>query len=162
MTEQWQELKETIAEMRDNGGTGTQQEVCKFLADYIDILEKQIKEKGKMSKKFTDLAKDEIRFIVNEMFKPKKITNIKAHKRDDEITCTIYTEWETTDDDGNDIIEVIPDEITLRNPFDYGEESIYADFGLNSSDYTKLKQFCYAKGIYGQSIEWLINNPYVI
>ena len=26
MTEQWRELKETIAEMRDNDGTGTQQE----------------------------------------------------------------------------------------------------------------------------------------
>ena len=41
MTEQWQELKETITEMRDNGGTGTQQEVCKFLANYMEILEKQ-------------------------------------------------------------------------------------------------------------------------
>ena len=41
MTEQWQELKETIIEMRDNGGTGAQQEVCKFLANYMEILEKQ-------------------------------------------------------------------------------------------------------------------------
>ena len=30
MIEQWQELKETIIELRDNDGTGTQQEVCKF------------------------------------------------------------------------------------------------------------------------------------
>lgn len=42
MTEQWQELKETITEMRDNGGTGTQQEVCKFLTNYMEILEKQM------------------------------------------------------------------------------------------------------------------------
>lgn len=27
MTEQWQELKETVIEMRDNGGTGTQAEI---------------------------------------------------------------------------------------------------------------------------------------
>lgn len=44
MTEQWQELKETIIEMRDNGGTGTQQEVCKFLANLMDVLEKQMQE----------------------------------------------------------------------------------------------------------------------
>ena len=42
MNEQWQELKETIIEMRDNDGIGTQQEVCKFLANYMDTLEKQI------------------------------------------------------------------------------------------------------------------------
>lgn len=44
MTEQWQELKETITEMRDNDGTGTQQEVCKFLVNYMDVLEKQMQE----------------------------------------------------------------------------------------------------------------------
>lgn len=44
MTDQWQELKETITEMRDNDGTGTQQEVCKFLVNYMDILEKQMQE----------------------------------------------------------------------------------------------------------------------
>ena len=42
MTEQWQELKETIIEMRDNDGTGTQQEVCKFLVNLMDVLEKQM------------------------------------------------------------------------------------------------------------------------
>lgn len=41
MTEQWRELKETIIEMRDNNGTATQQEVCKFLANLMDVLEKQ-------------------------------------------------------------------------------------------------------------------------
>lgn len=44
MTEQWQELKETITEMRDNDGTGTQQEVCRFLVNLMDILEKQMQE----------------------------------------------------------------------------------------------------------------------
>ena len=44
MTEQWQELKETITEMRDNDGTGTQQEVCRFLVNYMDVLEKQMQE----------------------------------------------------------------------------------------------------------------------
>ncbi len=44
MTEQWKELKETITEMRDNDGTGTQQEVCKFLVNYMNVLEKQMSE----------------------------------------------------------------------------------------------------------------------
>jgi len=44
MTEQWQELKETIIELRDGDGTGTQQEVYKFLVNYMDILEKQMQE----------------------------------------------------------------------------------------------------------------------
>lgn len=44
MTEQWQELKETIIEMRDNGGTGTQEEVCIFLVSLMEILEKQIQQ----------------------------------------------------------------------------------------------------------------------
>ena len=44
MTKQWRELKETITEMRDNGGTGTQQEVCKFLVNYMETLEKQMRE----------------------------------------------------------------------------------------------------------------------
>ena len=42
MNEQWQELKETIIELRDNDGTATQQEVCKFLANLMDVLEKQM------------------------------------------------------------------------------------------------------------------------
>lgn len=41
MVEQWQELKETIIELRDNDGTCTQQEICNFLVNYMNILEKQ-------------------------------------------------------------------------------------------------------------------------
>lgn len=44
MTEQWRELKETITEMRDNDGTGTQQDACKFLANYMEVLEKQMQQ----------------------------------------------------------------------------------------------------------------------
>ena len=42
MIDQWRELKETITELRDNDGIATQQEVCKFLANYMDVLEKQM------------------------------------------------------------------------------------------------------------------------
>lgn len=44
MIEQWLELKETITELRDNNGTGTQQEICKFLVNMMDVLEKQMQE----------------------------------------------------------------------------------------------------------------------
>lgn len=114
-----------------------------------------------MSRKFTDLTKDEVKFIVNELFSPKKITNISISEEYEEITCTIYTEWASTDDDGNEIIEIVPDEIELHNPFDYGENAINAPFALNDKDYSKFKSYCYAQGIYGASIEWLTNNPYM-
>lgn len=42
MNEQWKELKSTITEMRDNGGTGEQKEVCKFFVNLMDNLEKQM------------------------------------------------------------------------------------------------------------------------
>ncbi len=99
--------------------------------------------------------------IVTDIFSPKKITCIKKSKKYDEISCKIYTEWETTDDDGKLILEIIPDEITLKNPFDYEQNALHAQFQINGEDYKKLKQFCFAKGIYGASIEWLLNNPYM-
>ena len=107
--------------------------------------------------KFIDLSESDIRQIVRDIFEPKKITCVKKHKRDDEITCKIYTEWGC----GEENI-VIADEITLRNPFDYGTDAICVDFSVSPSDYRKLKQFCYAKGVYGESIDWLINNPYIV
>lgn len=63
--------------------------------------------------------------------------------------------------DGKKVTELIPDELTLMNPFDYGEDAIHVQFQVNRADYDKLKQFCYAKGIYGASIIWLTNNPYM-
>ena len=44
MTDAWNELKETIIELRDNDGTGTQQEVCRFLANLMEVLEQQEKQ----------------------------------------------------------------------------------------------------------------------
>ena len=113
------------------------------------------------SKKFLDLTDEEVRQIVRDIFQPTKITCIKRSKQYDEITCKIYTEWSTTEDDGTVVDELIPDELTLKNPFDYGEEAIQVDFQVNSADYKKLKQFCFAKGIYGYAIDFLFDNPYI-
>lgn len=42
MREQWNELKETIIELRDNNGTATQQEVCQFIVNLMNVLEAQV------------------------------------------------------------------------------------------------------------------------
>ena len=42
--EKWKELKETITELRDNRGAASQEEVCKFLLNYMGILEGQARE----------------------------------------------------------------------------------------------------------------------
>lgn len=42
----WNELKETIIEMRDNGCTASTMDVCKFLANLMEILEKEGKSDG--------------------------------------------------------------------------------------------------------------------
>jgi len=104
-------------------------------------------------KKFTDLSKDEIKQIVTDIFHPKKVTNIETHK--EEITCTIYTEWESRDEETT----LIADTLTLRNPFKYGEDAIDIGFSVNGSDYLKLKQFCFAKGIFHEN--WVKDNPYL-
>jgi hypothetical protein len=44
--EKWNELKETIIEMRDSGGTATQNVACKFLTNLMEILEKEGKNDG--------------------------------------------------------------------------------------------------------------------
>lgn len=44
--EKWNELKETIIEMRDSGGTATQKVACKFLTNLMEILEKEGKNDG--------------------------------------------------------------------------------------------------------------------
>lgn len=42
MNKQWNELKATITDLRDNYGTGTQREVCGFLVRLMNKLEKQM------------------------------------------------------------------------------------------------------------------------
>ena len=37
----WNELRSTITEMRDNNGTGSQQDVCRFLVSLMNIIEEK-------------------------------------------------------------------------------------------------------------------------
>lgn len=98
---------------------------------------------------------------MTDIFSCKKVTDIKRDKKYDEITCNIYTEWHSVNDKGEDEYDTVCDELTLKNPFDYGEDAIHVDFSVRRDDYKKLKQFCFAKGIYGQEIDFLFDNPYI-
>lgn len=98
-------------------------------------------------RKFTDLTEAEVRELVDAIFSPKKITCVRRRVRDEEITCKIYTEWEGGSDENDGKPFVVADDLTLRNPFIYGERAISVDFSLDSGDYRKMRQFCLAKGI---------------
>ena len=66
MTE-WQELKETIIELRDNDGTASQQEVCKFLVNYMEVLEKQMQEPWiPVSERLPETSGRYLAYIVNK------------------------------------------------------------------------------------------------
>ena len=73
MINQWNELKETIIELRDNDGTGTQQEVCTFLTNLMDILEKQMEEQNNSKGGWQSATPLKIKnFLKNYLTKEKK------------------------------------------------------------------------------------------
>ena len=93
--------------------------------------------------KMCELTDEDIRRIVTDIFWPKRITCIRRHKREDYISCNIYTEWSSTDENGEVETTTCRDEIELRNPFEYGDDAIRSgDFPLQWQDYTMLKQSC--------------------
>ena len=106
-----------------------------------------------------ELTDEEIRRIVADIFQPKRITGIRRHKRADYVSCNIYTEWCSTDENGDVETTTCRDEIELRNPFECGDEAIRGgDFPLRWQDYILLKQFCFAHGLMP---DWMRNNPYL-
>lgn len=107
-----------------------------------------------------DFTNEEIIRIVTDIFQPKKVTGIKRHKREDYITCNVYTEWQSSNDDGTIDTVTCRDEIELRNPFVYGSNAIHGgDIPLRERDNILLKQFCFA---HGMMPDWIENNPYTI
>ena len=83
MTEQWRELKETITEMRDNGGTGTQQDVCKFLANYMETLEKQMQQPMRDA---TEEERKSVKDYVESISKPTGFNFYEAQPCEDCIS----------------------------------------------------------------------------
>lgn len=108
--------------------------------------------------KMCELTDEDIRRIVTDIFSPKRITGIRRHKREDYISCNIYTEWSSTDENGVVETTTCCDEVELRNPFEYGSDAIRSgDFPLQWQDYIQLKQFCFAHGLMP---DWIRKNPY--
>jgi len=103
------------------------------------------------TRKLTSLTDDEIREIVNALFRPKKITCIKRWKKADEITCKIYTEWDPEDP------VVMCDELVMENPFASGC-ALHVDFSLSGEDYRRYRQMCIEKGVLPT---WLENSQLV-
>lgn len=81
MTEQWQELKEVITVMRDNGGTGTQQEVCTFLAHLINELEKEIEIRDA-----TEEERKSVKDYIESISKPTGVNFYEAQPTDIKAT----------------------------------------------------------------------------
>lgn len=109
--------------------------------------------------KITDLSTDDIKKIVNDMFKPDSISTIYYNTEADEISMEITTTW-TAKIDGKEQDTEMTDELILRNPFLYDKyEAVEVDFEADDKDYEKWKQFCYAKGITNVALEQ--DNPYL-
>ncbi len=100
-------------------------------------------------REFLDLTNDEITFILNDIFHPKKIENINRDKEWNQIDVDMTTDWGKADDEDG-IIE-ITDNIILSM------DDIKVDFQMAKGSMTKWKQFLLAKGC-----NYLLkNNPYL-
>lgn len=111
--------------------------------------------------KMYDLSDEDVKQIVDDIFSPTKINNIRRNKKTDTVSCTIYTEWEGKDEDGKKETHIIADRVTFRNPFDCDDAIEFEDPNapVEQKELKTLMQFCYAKGI---RPEYLIkDNPYL-
>ena len=110
MTEQWRELKETITEMRDNGGTGTQQDVCKFLANYMETLEKQMQQPMRDA---TEEERKSVKDYVESISKPTGFNFYEAQPCEDCISrayiAPIIEELEYDQIDNDYVLSLLSD-----------------------------------------------------
>lgn len=107
-------------------------------------------------KKFTSLTDKEIKQIVEDLFHPKKISNIERDEGCDSITLDMTTDW------GDDGSILITDTITLSNPFENALDSICIagyEWDVTNEEIHQLKQFCFAKGLFPE--DWYTDNPYI-
>ncbi len=111
-------------------------------------------------KDFLALTNEEIEEIAKDIFQAKGVKQIRRDCERGMITFEMSSEWYTLNN-GKRRKDVILDEVRIMNPFDHGADAIQVPWEESEEEYTKLKQYCFAKGIYGASIMWLIDNPYV-
>lgn len=105
------------------------------------------------------LTDDEVRQIVTDMFNPARITNIRRHKREGYVSCTMYSKWTSYDENGKEDTVTCKDDVEIHDPFEYYARPITCSegFPVRAEDIIKLKQFCFSKGLMP---EWMRNNPY--
>lgn len=102
-------------------------------------------------REFLDLTEAEIAFILQEIFSPEKIENIKKNTNYNEITAEITTLWQ--DNEGS--FEIC-DEVVLTLPSS-SDSGIAVKFSVDEDDILKYHQFLLAKGCDYR----LRNNPYL-
>ena len=108
----------------------------------------------------TDLTDDEVKQIVDEIFKPKRIFKITRRKRAKEIEVSIKTDWCFYDDDGKKKVYEDTEYVTLKDPFltNGGIETDKNTYDFDSAKHDFMfKQFCLAKGV----CCLLKDNPYM-
>ena len=99
-------------------------------------------------KLITQLTDDEIKQIINDIFRPAKIIEISRDATYQEVYVTFESIW------GSDIMV---DTVTLTMPSG-DNNGIRADFSLNREDYLLYNQFLLAKGVN----RYFRNNPYLV
>lgn len=104
--------------------------------------------------KITDLSDGDIRYIVNEIFEPKKIENIVRDEELESISCDITTTWEGGE--GEDDFDT-EDELVMYNPFSY-RSPLHPPYSLTGDDIRKYRQLCVSLGVLP---DWLSDNKYI-
>lgn len=104
--------------------------------------------------KITDLSDDDIRYIVNEIFEPKKIENIVRDEEWESVSFTMTTTWKG--DEGEDDFD-IEDDVIMYNPFSYNSP-FHLPFNDTENDTEKYKQLCVSLGVLP---DWLSDNKYI-
>ena len=106
----------------------------------------------KCEREFLSLTDEEVKYILTDLFHPIKIENIFRSEDFNEIYADITTDgWESFNDDGNKVENVLIDTVILR------PNSLYVDFSIYDSDLLKYKQWLFSRGV----CDLLRDNPYL-
>lgn len=108
-------------------------------------------------RKITELTYNEIKEIINDIFKPINIIGIFYN--DNSVSVAIETNWEYYDSDSNKKIILINEEdITLTDPFVSDGLATEFEYSFTYDEIIRYKKFCLAKGVCEL---YLTDNPYL-
>lgn len=93
------------------------------------------RKEGADMQKICELSNYDVETIMKDIFEAKRTTKIKRLLRDDYISCNVYTERYSTDENGKEEKLTCCDEVEIRNPFEYGSSALHAgDIPVNYPD----------------------------